>query len=275
MSADRGGATLPECLREIQILGASIAADVAGLGRAGVARLPDVDHRLDAIRAALLAVRNDVRAARAVHLDEQLRRLGVAASGPGLRLHLGAGPRDLAGWINVDLAPASLAMDLRWGLPFAEGAADYVYACHVLEHFNHKLEVLGVVRDIRRVLREGGTLRVVVPDLEKYLKAYVAKDQAFFDGRSAWRNAVNDGPLLARFLHYAGAGSWPGALHLHKYGYDFETLEALLLEAGFSRVERSEFQASAHEVLRVDDASPVAAAAGSAGHYSLFVEATR
>ena len=59
----------------------------------------------------------------------------------------------------------------------------------------------------------------------------------------------------------------------HKYGYDFETLSKVLIDAGFQNVIRSGYMASAHEALRIDDVSAVASAQYGDRHYSLFVEA--
>ena len=51
----------------------------------------------------------------------------------GLKLHPGSGTVRLEGWVNIDLETAAdLNLDLRAGLPFAEGAARLVYNEHVI-----------------------------------------------------------------------------------------------------------------------------------------------
>ncbi len=216
-----------------------------------------------------------LRLQRRSFLRPQLRRLQLDAERRrGLRLHLGSADLSLPGWINIDRWPAELSMDLRWGLPFADGVADAVYLCHVLEHFYYPEEALAVLRDIRRVLAPQGVLRVVVPDIGRTLRAYVAHDRRFFAARRAqwpwWPRAQSQ---LEEVLGYAGVAAAPGTLGGHRFGYDFETLRALLRTAGFRRIARSGYLQSRHRALRIDDTSHVARARCGRRYLSLFVEA--
>jgi len=259
-----------------------LAGDLAGLGpfaREALAARTGVplDDRLLALLAGVTSLEAELRELRADHLSRQLAALGLTPDSRGLRLHLGAGGQRLPGWINVDAHPSELALDLKWGLPFGDGAADLVFMSHMLEHFFYPEETLAVLAEIRRVLAPEGRLRVVVPDVEQCLRAYASDDAAFFEEREKtwtwWRGL--DTRLVA-FLSYAGVGPRPSHfLESHKFGYDYDTLAHALRQAGFSRVERSSFQGSAEPALRVDEASLVAGATHAAGHYSLFVEARR
>ncbi|GAA3296771.1 hypothetical protein GCM10020218_080700 [Dactylosporangium vinaceum] len=124
--------------------------------------LADLTGRL----AGGLATRNRARA------DE------LAANGDEpLRLHLGCGSHRLAGWTNIDLADpaADLRVDVRNGLPFDDGIAESVYIAHLLEHVEYPREAETVLRECRRVLRDGGLLRIVVPDLHSFCTAYVQR----------------------------------------------------------------------------------------------------
>jgi len=47
-------------------------------------------------------------------------------------------------------------------LPFKGSAFDYVYSCHVLEHFSYR-EVRDVMIEWARVLKKGGIIEVVCP----------------------------------------------------------------------------------------------------------------
>ena len=89
-------------------------------------------------------------------------------------LNLGCGPRFHPDWVNLDLSPASPAIqhwDLRKDLPFPDASFDVVYHSHVLEHFSPP-NGLRFLERCRRVLRPGGLLRVVVPDLETIVERY-------------------------------------------------------------------------------------------------------
>ena len=106
------------------------------------------------------------------------------------RLNLGCGSRSRAGWTNVDVVagPDVLAHDLRDPLPFPDGAFDLVYHSHVLEHFR-PADVPAFLSECRRVLRPGGLLRVVVPDLEGIARGYLdALDRV--DAAGAGRDAA-------------------------------------------------------------------------------------
>ncbi len=90
-------------------------------------------------------------------------------------LNLGCGSRYHPAWTNVDFAPedpAVLSHDLRRGIPFPDEEFDVVYHSHVLEHFSRR-GARGFLRECRRVLKPGGTLRVAVPDLELIAKTYL------------------------------------------------------------------------------------------------------
>jgi SAM-dependent methyltransferase len=269
-----------EILAELGNAAYSLASDLNGFGPAIFEILPadrDPLARLSAVLAAVEEVAGDLRAQRGEWLAARLRDLGVSREDRHLKLHIGAGEQILAGWVNIDVAPAPLAMNVKWGLPFEEGAADYAFFSHVLEHLFYPVEAVSVLADVHRVLAPGGVLRVVVPDIEKCLRAYAEDDEVFFQSRrETWTWWPKAATRLQDFLAYAGAGPSPGRLFdAHKFGYDFETLAHLLKRVGFRTVERSEYMASPHAALRIDDASRVAGARFGDRYYSLFVEATR
>jgi SAM-dependent methyltransferase len=193
-----------------------------------------------------------------------------------LKLHVGAGSRRLPGWVNIDVYPAELALNVNRGLPFADGSARVLFASHMLEHLYYPDEALRFLAECRRVLRPGGRLRLVVPDLERYVRAYAEHDDAFFaDRRRTWHGLPEGRTHLEEFLSYAGAGPDPASfLDSHKYGYDFATLSRLLELAGFEDVRRSSFMGSDLPELQVDEQSAVAGATSDGRHYSLFVEAS-
>ena len=246
---------------------------------------PEADAALGGTGAAdahvrdLLAQVHDLRqalsATRPAWLAAQRARLGLDANARGLKLHIGCGAHELPGWVNLDVHPAPLCWNVQWGLPFADGAASHVFVSHLFEHLFFPHDAMAFLAELKRVLAPGGRVRLVVPDVRQLIDAYQRGDRAFFAKRAAhWANAHGEGPLLAQFLNYAGAGPDPGYLfEAHKFGYDFETLSHLLREAGFESVVRSGYMASDDPALRLDDQSAVAGATHEGGHYSLFVEA--
>lgn len=236
-----------------------------------------VERRLMALLAGVDGLRQELAALREGYLREQIASLGVDTGARDLKLHLGCGRSHIPGWINVDVFPAPLAMNMLWRTPFAADSACYVFASHVLEHLFYPRDVSAFLSEVRRVLAPGGVLRIVVPDIESCIEAYSSKDRTFFASRrETWSWWPQNATRLEDFLAYAGAGAEPAYLfESHKYGYDLETLTKVLSEAGFVGVERSAHMGSAHEALRVDEHSAVASARYGERFYSLFVEARK
>jgi predicted SAM-dependent methyltransferase len=228
------------------------------------------------LSAAIERIGNRMRARNDLFVERQLNTLGVGPESRCLRLHLGAGSRRVESWIGIDYEDAELCLDLTRGLPFPDCSARYVYAAHLLEHFRFEHEATRLIAEIYRVLEDGGVLRVVVPDIEQCLIAYVNSDREFFERRKQlWPWTQRCVTNLQHFLTYVGASSTPDDIHSHKYGYDYETLHSMLTTAGFHRVIRSDYMASQIPELRVDNWSKAAGFMCRGKSYSLFAEAAR
>src|SRR5262245_1221859 len=94
---------------------------------------------------------------------------------PLCALNIGCGARFHPAWINLDLAPqhpSILQHDVTLPLPFPAEGFDAVYHAHVLEHLPRE-RARFCLSECARVLRPGGILRVVVPDLEQIARLYL------------------------------------------------------------------------------------------------------
>lgn len=101
-------------------------------------------------------------------------------------LNLGCGDRFDPNWTNIDFnstSPHVQAHDLMQGLRFSDSHFDLVYLSHVLEHFSRSAG-LKLLRECHRVLRSGGIVRVVVPDLEQIAKMYLTELQKVSSGET-------------------------------------------------------------------------------------------
>jgi predicted SAM-dependent methyltransferase len=176
-------------------------------------------------------------------------------SDPPVRLNLGSGFHPKPGWINVDLlAPqADLRLDLREPLPFADNSVAAIYSEHFFEHLNYtqltdsmawQLETtqepsdaLTFLRECKRVLRPGGVLDIVVPDVEGILQEYVGRREKPFPGSKWWGPTWCDTPLhCVNYVFRQGSE--------HQYAYDAETLEAILTVVGFVDIRRRPFDST-------------------------------
>lgn len=90
-------------------------------------------------------------------------------------INIGCGRVYHLDWRNYDLWPVEKSirhLDIRYGLPVQDNVADMVYSSHLLEHLS-ALEANSFLQDCLRVLKPGGIIRIVVPDLEGIAKAYI------------------------------------------------------------------------------------------------------
>ncbi|MHB1155894.1 MAG: class I SAM-dependent methyltransferase [Phycisphaerales bacterium] len=93
----------------------------------------------------------------------------------GIRVNLGCGSRYHKDWCNYDLTP--LAEEVKKanflkGIPLPNNVADAAYHSHVLEHLD-KSDGEKFLGECLRILKPGGTLRIVVPDLEAIIRDYL------------------------------------------------------------------------------------------------------
>jgi len=109
----------------------------------------------------------------------QLKRLFVVPKLPQnpdgkILIHLGCGEINSPEFINVDFRRAPhvhYVCDVTDLSIFPNNYADLVYACHLLEHVfpEHHKKVLW---EWKRILKNGGILRLSVPDFEKLILIY-------------------------------------------------------------------------------------------------------
>ena len=177
----------------------------------------------------------------------------------GLKLHFGCGSRIMPEWVNIDgwsVPGLDIVADIRQPLPLGDKSCRLIFTEHVFEHIDTDFR-LRVLRELLRVLQPGGTLRIVVPDCEKFADAYARRDMAWFQTGLGWPVAGAEG--LNKIFK----------MHTHRVIDDWETLSATLREAGFSDVQRSSLNASQIPELRIDTDTPNRAL------QSLYVEARR
>jgi hypothetical protein len=87
-----------------------------------------------------------------------------------MKLNLGCGEQELAGYENLDAKKGHSLLPLHG---VEDGTVEEVRASHVLEHFPHG-DIETVLREWVRVLAPGGVLKIAVPDFEVIAKQYLA-----------------------------------------------------------------------------------------------------
>lgn len=152
-----------------------------------------------------------------------------------LLVNIGCGPFGQPGWVNVDLHPhpnVTLVADARRKLPFADASCLGIHVEHFLEHLEPNDERTPFLQECRRCLQAEGVLRVIVPDAELYIKAYLQPGWKLLNkigcgGEKPEVTFTSKMEVLNHVFHQ----EWE-----HYAGYDTETLELVLRAAGFTQV---------------------------------------
>jgi predicted SAM-dependent methyltransferase len=98
------------------------------------------------------------------------------------RLHWGCGSWRPDGWINSDRKEGpgiDISCDILNGLPLDTGSIDYAVSIHALQEESYP-DLVPVLKELRRVLRPNGVLRLGLPDLDRTIQAYLRKDSSSF-----------------------------------------------------------------------------------------------
>ena len=91
-----------------------------------------------------------------------------------MKLHLGCGKRNFGtDWVHIDGGdfPHLQSNDIT-NLPFDDESVDLIYASHVIEYFNRN-EIISLLKEWRRVLKNNGVLRLAVPDFNSMVNLYL------------------------------------------------------------------------------------------------------
>jgi ubiquinone/menaquinone biosynthesis C-methylase UbiE len=153
-----------------------------------------------------------------------------------VKLHLGCGLKKIEGYVNVDIRPEvnpDVIDNIHELSNISNNSVDEIYACHVLEHFGRH-EYIGVLQRWYEVLKEGGVLKISVPDFEKVNEYY---------------NETKDLTKLIGFLY----GGQTYKENYHYYAWDFNSLKNDLISLKFKDVTRFDWRKTDHS--NVDDFS--------------------
>ena len=166
-------------------------------------------------------------------------------------------PRD--GWMILDHkedgSPFDIMFDRLDQLGIKDGSVEYFYMSHVIEHIPVPF-LVDILKHLRDKLQPNGKLRLVCPDLEATARAYVNKNENYFNStcvavKPPYKSLGLGGHLLNTIVSHGsdmylydrtckkqiiGMG--------HIAAYDYEMLSKMLMSAGFFTIENSGFDSS-------------------------------
>ncbi len=104
-----------------------------------------------------------------------------------VKLVIGPGPSEhIEGVVRIDIIPewADIVADIRKGIPMADESVDEIDCQHVLEHVQLTEDFLHVMREMKRVLKPGGTIYIEVPHKDSDMAYESIEHTRFFTENS-------------------------------------------------------------------------------------------
>lgn len=163
------------------------------------------------------------------------------------KLNVGCGTDYKDGWVNIDnnsdnnIEKLDLSHDLRNPLPFNDDTVDFIFNEHFVEHLTVEESKIAI-KDMMRVLKPGGVLRIAMPDLELAVKAYL--DPTMNSPEFLKKHGLDIVKTPAELLNMNFR--WWG----HKWLYDWTELDRRLRELGYSTFTKCERGKSKYGELR-------------------------
>jgi predicted SAM-dependent methyltransferase len=154
---------------------------------------------------------------------------------------------------RVDGASLFTRLDIGRPLPFEDGAVDWVYAEHLIEHVPLPTAI-GWLAEVRRILAPGGVLRLTTPDLRAYVAGYLEQDgRGFFAAHRRRLRMMRVGPPMPERRAFMMNQIF--YLYGHRWIYDFDEIRYALGAAGFAAeavVERRYREGARSDVADLD-----------------------
>jgi hypothetical protein len=130
-------------------------------------------------------------------------------------------------------------------------SCELLFCSHVIEHIPH-IELEKNILEFNRILKKGGVIRILTPDLKKFAKAYVERDMSFFKRVSNEIGSLKkDLGLGGAFMNFIVSSGQDNIMmdntltkfiagYAHVYLYDFTMLKTILNACGF-KVKKKNF----------------------------------
>lgn len=147
----------------------------------------------------------------------------------GLRDYLGEDWQHIRVDIDPDVKP-DVIDDIRKLSQFADNSADGIYSSHNLEHL-HPNDALDALKSFLRVLRPGGSMFALVPDIQIACQ-WVAEGKGL---ETIYNSPM--GPITPIDMIYGHRGlTYANQYQIHRCGYTVDSMRWLVNEAGFTQM---------------------------------------
>jgi predicted SAM-dependent methyltransferase len=192
------------------------------------------------IQSQISRIRHSYKLAKARQLATRAARIrDYYARHSVIMLNVGCGTAIKQGWLNIDIDPrieGAVCMDATRPLGLRDASVDFAYSEHMIEHVGLG-DAIAMLRELHRVLRPGGMLRIATPEMDKIVglkngkldarqENYVRFSNMHFGSEFERAWPQNSCYAINRTFHEWG----------HQFIYDRATLASVLSHAGFRDV---------------------------------------
>lgn len=160
-------------------------------------------------------------------------------------LNIGCGPNVVSNFINLDYEwrpGIDICWDITKRLPLGDNSILGIFSEHCLEHIPFRSAIFHL-GECYRILQPNGTMRLIVPDAEKYIDIYVQRKLGT-NIKFPYQNDDETTPIMSLNRVFRNHG--------HCYAYDYETLVELIRNSGFSSITKVDFREGKDPVLFLD-----------------------
>lgn len=142
-----------------------------------------------------------------------------------------------------------LKHDVCFPLPIKNETVEFIYASHIVEHLTIK-DFYFFIKECHRVLKMNGVLRIVCPDLKKWLNAYHQNDLPFFmryhkimkeNKGKPWSTIDTDYMISPADYFMSNIHNWN-----HKWAFDLESIQKHLELCGFTYIINTGYRNSSY-----------------------------
>ena len=161
------------------------------------------------------------------------------------KLQIGTGPNLLEGWLNTDADTDAdpgqkrvVFLDARKPFPIGDDVFDYVFSEHQIEHLSFG-EGIFMLREVNRILKPHGRIRIATPNLQTLVRLYSAKKKSRLQKKYIdW--LFDKSKIMAEMSGHGRTGcivinnafrNWG-----HQFIYDAETLREVMVSTGFEEI---------------------------------------
>jgi len=139
------------------------------------------------------------------------------------KIEIGGGEVPAKNYLNVDIRKSEYVDIVASALylPFKTDSVDIVLAEHLIEHLG-KNEAPLFLKEVKRILKQGGTIIIRAPDFRALVEAYLERGLT---------GKLNNCVILNGFY-----GAQKHQYDYHKSGYDKERLHSLMATVGFKEI---------------------------------------